>query len=39
MIVGIVAGLGVLALLVALVFRQRVVSVKIEDGAASAEEV
>ena len=39
MIVGIIAALGVLALLVALLFRQRVVSVKIEDGAASAEEV
>lgn len=39
MIVGIVTALGVLSLLVALFFRQRVVSIKIEDGAASAEEV
>lgn len=38
MIVGIVSALGVLSLLVALFFRQRVVSIKIEDGAASAEE-
>ncbi len=39
MIVGLIMALGVLSLLVALYFRQRVVSVKIEDGAASAEEV
>ena len=39
MIVGIVSALGALALLVALYFRQRVLSVKVEDGAASAEEV
>lgn len=39
MIIGLVSGVGVLALLVALVFRKRVISVRVEDGAASAEEV
>ncbi|GMV54083.1 MAG: V-type H(+)-translocating pyrophosphatase [Chlorobi bacterium] len=39
MFIGIIAGIGVLALLVAIVFRQRVLAVRIEDGAASAEEV
>ncbi len=39
MIIGFVIGIGVLALLVALIFRQRVVAVRVEDGAASAEEV
>lgn len=39
MIIGLVIGTGVLALLVAIIFRQRVVAVRVEDGAASAEEV
>jgi len=34
-----ILGLGVLALIVAVVFRQRVHAVKVEDGAASAEEL
>ncbi|MFN4985527.1 MAG: V-type H(+)-translocating pyrophosphatase [Ignavibacteria bacterium] len=39
MIVALIMGLGVLALLVAVLFRQRVHAVKIEDGAASPEEL
>jgi K(+)-stimulated pyrophosphate-energized sodium pump len=39
MIIGISIGLGALALITAFVFRQRVTSIRIEDGAASAEEV
>lgn len=39
MIVAVILGLGVLALLVAVFFAQRVRSLRIEDGAASAEEV
>jgi K(+)-stimulated pyrophosphate-energized sodium pump len=39
MIVGLVIGIGVLSLLVAFFFRQRVVAIRVEDGAASAEEV
>ena len=39
MIIGIIGALGVLGLLVAVVFRRRVISVKIEDGAASIEEL
>ncbi len=38
-IITLILGLGVLALLVAVVFRQRVHAVKIEDGAASPEEL
>jgi K(+)-stimulated pyrophosphate-energized sodium pump len=38
-IIPLILGLGVLALIVAVVFRQRVHAVKIEDGAASAEEL
>jgi K(+)-stimulated pyrophosphate-energized sodium pump len=39
MILGIILGLGLLSLVVALVFQRRVTSVSIESGAASAEEV
>jgi K(+)-stimulated pyrophosphate-energized sodium pump len=39
MIVEVILGLGVLSLVVAFVFRQRVMAVKVEDGAASAEEL
>ncbi|HRK05835.1 MAG TPA: V-type H(+)-translocating pyrophosphatase [Chlorobiota bacterium] len=39
MIIGMIFGLGALALIVAAIFRQRVLAVRIEDGAASAEEV
>lgn len=39
MIVALIMGLGVLALLVAVLFRQRVHAVKVEDGAASPEEL
>lgn len=38
-IVTMILGLGVLALFVAVFFRQRVLAVKVEDGAASAEEL
>jgi len=38
-IIPLILGLGVLALIVAVVFRQRVHAVKVEDGAASAEEL
>jgi len=38
-IITLITGLGVLALLVAVVFRQRVHAVKVEDGAASPEEL
>ncbi|MEY3386140.1 MAG: hypothetical protein RIR53_951, partial [Bacteroidota bacterium] len=38
-IIALILGLGVLALIVAVVFRQRVLSVKVEDGAASPEEL
>ncbi len=38
-IITLILGLGVVALLVAVVFRQRVLAVKIEDGAASPEEL
>lgn len=38
-IITLILGLGVLALIVAVFFRQRVLAVKIEDGAASAEEL
>jgi K(+)-stimulated pyrophosphate-energized sodium pump len=38
-IISIILGLGVLALIVAVVFRQRVLSVKVEDGASSPEEL
>lgn len=39
MILSVILGLGVLSLLVAAFYRQRVLAVKIEDGAASADEV
>ncbi|NQW29754.1 MAG: V-type H(+)-translocating pyrophosphatase [Ignavibacteria bacterium] len=39
MIVELILGLGVLSLVVAFVFRQRVLAVKVEDGAASPEEL
>ena len=38
-IISIILGLGVLALIVAVIFRQRVLSVKVEDGASSPEEL
>ncbi len=38
-IISFILGLGVLALIVAVFFRQRVLAVKVEDGAASAEEL
>ena len=38
-IITLILGLGVLALIVAVFFRQRVLAVKVEDGAASAEEL
>jgi H(+)-translocating pyrophosphatase len=38
-IIFIILGLGVMALIVAVIFRQRVLSVKIEDGASSPEEL
>jgi len=39
MIVGLILGLGALSLIVAAFFRQRVLAVKVEDGAASAQEL
>ncbi|MEN9281661.1 MAG: hypothetical protein RL594_596 [Bacteroidota bacterium] len=38
-IISMILGLGVLALIVAVIFRQRVLSVKVEDGASSPEEL
>ena len=39
LVVGLIGGLGLLALIMALFFRQRVLAVKIEDGAANPEEL
>jgi len=39
LVVGLIGGLGLLALILALFFRQRVLAVKIEDGAANPEEL